>query len=311
MVNRFKSFIKTSALYKSLVMIGSKIILPGFGGISIYETALHFKHGLNKGSLPTRAAALSYNFFLALFPSVIFLFTLIPYIPIDNFQWRLLEAIRMFMPANAYEATEETINEIITQPNGGLLSLGFLMALYFSTNGFNSIINSFNNSYHDVEKRKPLMQRFISLLMVVISTSTIILGIGTLVAGEYLINHLGNEAGNTLKLFLLDMSKWLALFMLCWILISTMYYLSPARRSRGWRFFSPGSLMATLLSIATSLGFAYFVNNFGTYNKVYGSLGTLIVVMIWIYLNAVVLLVGFEINASIHTAKRKKVLGLN
>ncbi|MCC7302127.1 MAG: YihY/virulence factor BrkB family protein [Bacteroidia bacterium] len=292
---------------RAVLRLSKRTVPPGFGGISVYEAGVYFRQGLTKGALPTRAAALAYNFFLALFPSVIFLFTLIPYVPIEDFQPRLMETIRMVMPENAYAATEETIQEILTRQNGGLLSLGFLMALYFSTNGFNSMINAFNNTFHELEKRNVFMQRLVSLALVLIFVLILVLGVGTLVTGEWMLAHVVSE-GSTGGRFLVNISRWLVLFLLFWVMISSAYFMAPARRNRGWKFFSPGSLIATLLSIVTSLGFAYFVNHFGSYNKIYGSLGTLIVVMMWIYLNSLVLLLGFEINASIHSARRKKIL---
>lgn len=299
-------FFRTAPLV-FLLNLSKRFHPPGFGGISLYDTGLFFRQGLKKGTLPTRAAALAYNFFLALFPSIIFLFTLIPYVPMDDFQVKLMESIRLFMPENAYAATESTIQEILTRQHGGLLSFGFLMALYFSMNGFSAMINAFNNTFHDVKRRKPLMQRFIALCLVFIFVTILILGIGTIVSGEYILHRwLKDDSG--LK-FLVEVSRWLILFLLFWVMISSAYYLAPSRKNKGWKFFSPGSLIATLFTILASLGFAYFVNNFGNYNKIYGSLGTLIVIMIWIYINSLVLLMGFEINASIHAARRKKILG--
>ncbi len=310
MIGRLKKRFLDSAFAAWIRRRMQGIFLPGFGGISVYEVSHFFWSGIRKGTLPTRASALAYNFFLAIFPSIIFLFTLIPYLPIDNFQPQLLLAIKMVLPENAYAAAEETIHEILTRQNGGLLSFGFLLALYFSTNGFNSMINAFNNTYHDLEKRKPLMQRLIAFLMVGIVTSAIFIAVGCLVYGEHLIHSLLDKGEYGFTGMVITIGKWLVIFILCWFVMSALYFLAPARRNTGWRFLSPGSLFATLFSVITSLGFAFFVNNFGNYNKIYGSLGTLIVVMIWIYLNSLVLLLGFELNASIHTARRKKMLGL-
>lgn len=284
-----------------------KIVLPGFAGVPLYEAMSFFIHGVQNGALTTRAGALSFNFFLALFPSTIFIFTLIPYIPIKDFQNTLLETIAMLMPADAFEATKDTITEIITQENGGLLSFGFLLALYFSTNGFHSMIGAFNKTIHTIETRKPLMQRAISLVLVFLTTVLLVLGMGSILLSEFLLHKLFDKRNWDLTAYLIAGGRWVILFGFFLILISAIYYLAPAKRKVGLRFISPGALFATFLSLITSLGFAFYVNNFGNFNKVYGSLGTLMVIMMWIYFNSLVLLLGFELNASIHFAHKRRL----
>ena len=149
-----------------LIRISKHISLPGFEKIPIFDVARFFWQGITRGSLPMRASAVSFSFFLALFPTIIFLFTLISYIPIDNFQEQLMGLLRSFMPHNAYQATEETILDIVTNQRGGLLSIGFITALYFSTNGFDALITAFNNTYHDFETRSAFQQRIVSLVLV-------------------------------------------------------------------------------------------------------------------------------------------------
>src|SRR5665811_2194574 len=125
-----------------------KLVIPGFDGMPVYDVAAFFIRGLQKGALSMRAAAFSYNFFLALFPTIIFFFTIIPYIPIAGFQDNLLELLQNFIPKKAFDAVEETLFDIVKRPRGGLLSIGFVMALYFSTNGIHSLIVAFNQSRH-------------------------------------------------------------------------------------------------------------------------------------------------------------------
>ncbi|MFH1004031.1 MAG: YihY/virulence factor BrkB family protein [Bacteroidota bacterium] len=278
--------------------------LPGFKQMPMYDVAEFFVKGMQKGVLTERASSLTFSFFLAFFPSVIFLFSLIPYIPIENFQEQILGLLKEFMPHDAYSAVSETIEDIVRNQHGGALSFGFLAALYFYTNGFNALISSFNSSYHVVEIRSSLMQRLISLLLVIISTVLIIIAISLLIGSEVVLNYLIEK--EQLTFYLIQIGRWLIVFTLCFCMISFIYYLAPSRKIK-WGFVSAGSIFATVFSILTSLLFAYYVNHFGKYNKLYGSIGTLIVILLWIYFNSLILLLGFELNASIHRAKQGKI----
>lgn len=295
-----RRLVKSKYLFK-VIKTSKKIILPGFEGLSLYIVAKFFFQGIQNGALTMRASSLSFSFFLALFPSIIFVFTLIPYIPIAHFQDSLFKLLHDILPKAAFEATEETISDIIKNQRGGLLSIGFISALYFSTNGFNAMVDAFNETYHEMESRNIFMQRLVSLLMVIVNVSMIATAIGLIIYSEIGLQKLFHI--DKVLYYLVLYGKWIILFALCFFLISFNYYIGP-KRKKGWRFFSAGSTFATVLIIIASLGFAYYVNNFGNYNKLYGSIGTLIVIMMFIYINSIILLLGFDLNASIHIAKR-------
>jgi membrane protein len=284
----------------TIVKGSRRIIIPGFEGQSLYIVSKFFFSAMKNGSINMRASSLSFSFFLALFPSIIFLFTLIPYIPIDNFQDYLFHLLQSVMPKDAFSAAEETIIDIIKKPRSGLLSFGFISALYFSTNGFNAMINAFNETYHTIETRHPIYQRLISLLMVIVTVIMLTIAIVLIISSELALQKLIHQ--DKLLYYFLIIGKWSVLFGMTFCLISFNYYIGP-KRKKGWRFFSAGSMFATVLIGAATFAFAYYVNNFGNYNKLYGSIGTLIVIMIWIYINSLILLLGFDLNASIHTAK--------
>ncbi len=296
--------IKFKLVYK-LVKGSKKIILPGFEGLSFYVVSKFFFHGIRNGSLNMRASSLAFSFFLALFPTIIFVFTLIPYVPIAHFQDSLFNLIQAVLPKAAFEATEETITDIIKNPHGGLLSIGFISALYFSTNGFSAMVNSFNETYHEMEARNFLTQRLISLLMVIVTMLMITIGIALIIFSEIGLQKLIHT--DKVSYYLILFGKWIILFGLCFCLISFNYYIGP-KRKKGWLFFSAGSTFATVFIIIASLLFGYYVNNFGNYNKLYGSIGTLIVIMLWIYINSLILLLGFDLNASIHSAKKSTLI---
>ena len=300
MLKKIKNYLLNTKLVLAVFSFAKKIVLPGFEKMPLYDVMVFFIKGIRKGSIETRASSLAFFFFLAIFPSIIFLFTLIPYIPIKDFQDQLMDVIKNFMPHSVYEATEDTLSEIIKRQNGGLLSIGFISALYFSTNGFNAMINVFNQTSHSLETRTPFMTRMISILLVLILSTLLVVAIALLVFSEIVLNYF--HFLGSFEAYLIIAGRWVIIFALFFCIISFIYYLGPASKL-GWKFVTAGSTLATILSLLTSWGFAFYVNNFGQYNKIYGSIGTLIVMLMWIYFNSYILLLGFELNASIHNAK--------
>ena len=289
-----------------IISFSKRLVLPGFDGIPFYDVFLFFFKGMQKGSITQRASSLSFSFFLALFPAIIFFFTLIPYLPISNFQSTLFEILQAFLPSNAFETVKSTISDIITNKRSGLLSVGFIMTLYFATNGVNAIIEAFNQTYHTVESRSWIKQRLISIFLVIILSILLIISISLITIGSFLLNYLveyGILKGQ-ITIYLLFVSRWIILMAMLFFGVSFLYYYAPAKK-KTFRFISAGSTLATFLSLTTTFGFNYYVANFSKYNALYGSIGTLIIILMWIYFNAIILLIGFELNASISYAKRK------
>ncbi len=300
-------FLVRFGFFRSIVNLTRKIILPGFQGLPLFDVTRFFVHGLQNGGLTTRASSLAFRQFLALFPGIIFLFTLIPYIPVHGFQEQLLGLIHDMMPYNAYMAARETIEDIVKQQRGGLLSLGFVFSLYFSANSMNALITSFNQTAHTIETRKPIQQYIAALLLTISGVIILLTSIGLIIFTKYMIGKLvaAGWIKSRLTIYFINDIKWIIICILLFCMISLIYYYGPAKRNK-FRFISAGSSLATLLTLATSVGFTFFVNHFGKYNKLYGSIGTLIVIMLWIYFNALVMLIGFELNASIGGAKKIK-----
>lgn len=282
-----------------------KLTIPGFYGVPLQDVLFLFRKGLSKGFLGTRASSISFSFFLAFFPALIFIFTLIPYIPIHNFQVKLLALIQDVTPDDAYAVVRTTIEDIVQRQRGDLLSLGFILTLYFAANGTNSIIDAFNNTYHTIETRSLVRQYVIALLLVVIFSFLIILAIIILTLGTSFLNMLivqGVLKKNFTILFL-EMLKWVLTTAMFFFGISFLYYFAPAKKHK-FRFISAGTILATLLFTITSVSFNFYISHFSSYNKFYGSIGTLLIIMLWIYLNSYILLLGFELNASILNASR-------
>ncbi|MFA6128107.1 MAG: YihY/virulence factor BrkB family protein [Bacteroidales bacterium] len=285
-----------------------RTVLPGFEGLTLYDTTSFFYKGMNNGTLTTRASAIAYNFFLAVFPAIIVLFTMIPYIPIENFQSVLMTTLEDLMPANVYSSIQSSIQEIVMRKRNDLLSFGFILSLFFASGGIAALINAFNASFHNPDNRTWLNRQGISLVLILIFCMLISLAVVLIIFSGIVINFL--EARNILtNKFLIALflnGKWLIILISTFFSISFLYYFAPAKHSK-FRFFSPGSILSSFFIILTSVGFSAYINNFGTYNKFYGSIGTLIAFLIWLFVNSLVLLIGFELNINIHNARKKKV----
>jgi len=276
----------------------------GFEGLSIYDVTIFFWKGLMEGAITTRASSLAFNFFLAFFPAVIFIFTLIPYIPIEGFQKTLMELLGSVLPESTNKMAFKTIDDIVNNPRGGLLSIGFILALYFSTNGVSALIEAFNSSFHIRESRSFLYQRAISLLLTLILSVMLILTIIIIIFGKtYLSSLLADGTISAEYLYLFTFSRWIMMSTFLLFGMSLLFYLAPNHTVK-WKVFTPGTIFASLFIIITSVIFSYYINNFSQYNQIYGSIGTLIIILLWIYFNSIILLTGFEINASIIASKK-------
>jgi membrane protein len=284
-------------------------------GVSLYKIVKIFLKNLQDDEVMDRANGVAFNFILAIFPAIIFLFTLIPfvtnYFPEVNTE-SIMDFFSELIPASMYEIAATTILDIVSNQRGGLLTLGFVFAMYLSTNGMMALMRAFNACYKTIENRSGLKTRLIATALTFNMTIVLFLAIILLVVGQFVLDYLLSyniewfdlDAYTVYMLFIL---RFVVIFIVFMLSISTIYYFGPSIHYN-WRFFSIGSLVATLLILAVSYGFSYYVTNFGTYNKVYGSIGVMIAMMVYIQLITVVLLIGYEINASIHEAIRAEAL---
>jgi len=306
-LNTLLQKILATKLVQTPLNVSKRLVIPGFDGLPLYNVIAFFIEGIQKNSLTTRASSLAFRFFLAIFPSIIFLFSLVPFIPIDDFKIQLFELIKGSLPHDAYEMVSSTIEDLMYNRDGSLLSFGFLFAFYLASDGVNSMVIAFNENSHAQKKASFIETRLRSLLILFIIVFLMIIAIGLIVFSATIINFLTshNYITHNYILYLLEGAKFIILLMVFFTGISSIYYFGNTKKLK-FRFISAGSTLATLLSILLSSGFAFYINNFGTYNKVYGSIGTLMVIMLWLYFNSLVLLLGFELNASISHAKDEK-----
>ncbi len=283
-------------------------VLPGFDGAPLELVVKLIAEGLfGRGVLVTRASSIAFNMLMTLLPATIFLFTLIPFIPIPNFQTELVRLFENMFPVAAYSLLETTIVDVITNKSGTLLVLMFIATIIFSTNGIHALIHAFNVSAHGFVSRSWLQQRKIAVFLLLFILFMFYASSALIILSRSVVDRLVELGALELNLvyYVIMVFKWILIVAMLFFAISTLYYLVPARK-KDFRYISPGSIVATTLFIITSLAFSAYVNNFGQYNKLYGSIGTLIIILIWLYLNSVALLVGFELNVSIRAATCSK-----
>ena len=277
------------------------ITLPLFDGLSLYDVAIFFWKGIYEGAVTSRAASISFSFFLALFPGVIFVFTLIPFIPIEGFQHELFRLLRDVLPPNSFDAAYSTITDILTIKRGDLLGITVAAALFFATNGTLALIGNFGQTIHHLNVRGFWSQYLAAFWLTLALALLLIGGIAALALGEVWIPTLipGDNG-----IWLTALARWVVLLGLVLFAISLLFYYGPMR-SAPWRFISPGALLATVLVWLTSYLFGIYVTDFSRYNQFYGSIGTLMIIQLWIYVNAIGLIIGFELNASMARAKNR------
>ncbi len=300
MNQKAQEYLLNKVWYRKSSYFLKHVRIPFFGGLPAYKLGKFFFQGLIEGFLTTRAAAIAYNLFLAIFPSIIFIFSLIPYIPMEGFQEQLQSELLFAAPAMMDTFIEETLFDIIENKHSSLLSLGFLLAMYFATSGVNSMLTAFSMSYHSEgeKKRSFLSQQMAAIVLTLVLTTFLFISIILTIFGANIIHYvfglLLNLNAN--EIFWINVARWLIIIAFIYFSVAYIYFYGPKQKIK---FFSPGATLATLLMILVSLGFATYIENFGSYNKLYGSIGTIMGIMLMIYLNSFALLIGYELNAAI------------
>ena len=305
-VTNQNSFVKLP-LIKQLVNFLDKIKLPWLHGLSFFELLKLYSTGIAEGAISYRAAAIAWSFFMALFPFMLFILNLIPYIPIAGFQTDFLSFVQQSVPPTTYDAIYKIINDILHNSNSGLISTGFLMAILLMTNGINAILGGFESSLliHISLKRKFFRQYIVSLILSILLSFVLIITVAVIVIFEVVIQKTKIQDVLSDSIPLIEMGRYV--FVILMILITTsLLFKFGIKHDKKRPFISIGSVFTTVLIILSSYFFGIWVIKFSKYNELYGSIGTLLVVMFYIWINCIILLLGFDLNASIQHIKREK-----
>ncbi|WP_075343590.1 YihY/virulence factor BrkB family protein [Tenacibaculum agarivorans] len=288
-----------------LVRFGKKIKIPGLEGLSLYDVLEMYTIGIVKGALTTRAGGIAFSFFMAIFPFLLFILTLIPYLPIDGFQEGLFDLFREGLPPKTFDAVNGVIKDIINNQYGGLLSFGFLASIFLMTNGVNAIFGGFEYSYHVREFRNVFKAYIISLAVSLLMSFFLIITVTLVILYQVAltkIDQIGWFDTSDLNLFYFGRGF---LFLVMIYTVVSLLFRYGTKQGSDIKFFSPGAILTTVVSLFTFYLFGIYVVKFAQYNQLYGSIGTLLILMLFVWLNAIVLLLGFELNASIYQLKRR------
>lgn len=303
----------------NLMQRAKTFTLPGFDGIPLLDVYRFFIAEIRTNSLPTRSKAVAFSFFLAIFPALTFVFSLIPYIPyFNNLDGRVLDFLRNVLPNKETYAfiksfIQPLLADIATHKRGGLLTGSVFMVVYLTSNGVIAMMSSFDKSYDHYKKRNAIQSRLVALQITCLLMVLFIFSLALIIMGQDILAFIFDalHIKSRFNYFLFNMLRYVLILLMFFFGISLIYYYGPATKKK-YKFISTGATVATVLSILVSIGFSYWVSNFNKLNVVFGSIGTIMLLMIWLNLNSFVLLVGYEINASIfyNTTLRTKELDI-
>lgn len=307
--------VRNVSFVQKLVEYSKHHSLPGFNGVPVYDVGKYFMSDMKQETVTMMARGTAFTFFLALFPALMFLLSVIAYLPIDNLQDTLVGILKDILPSATSSLLNGIIDDIVVRRRVDVLSLVFFLALFISSNGMMGIMSSFDRSQSFSEvfrQRGGFSKRFTALKLTIVLLVLMVFSLSLIVAGNQLIVLLLERFHllSMFNVFLFTTLKYIIIILLFLNSISLIYYYGPAMNKK-WRFLTPGSLLATIISIAISIIFSLFVNKFVQTNTLYGSIWAVVALQIWIYLNTMALLIGFELNVSIEYNKRKRLYSNN
>lgn len=271
--------------------------------MTLYEIIDFVLDTFKKAQFGIRSAAISFKFFMALFPTLVFFLSLIPFIPIENFQENILIHLSQSLPQEIYLIVDDIIKDLLHHKHHVVLSLGFLLSTYYASNGINTLLVAFNSSHQLEMKRHPIKQRILSVAIFGIISTLLIISLSAIIFGEYLAYDNNYQNLDFIIRFAYQSIKWLISIFSILFAISILYNFGNTQRNK-WKIFSAGASLATITIIFASYGLTYFFSNFGKYNELYGSIGSLLMILIWINVVSYILLIGFELSTKIDSNRK-------
>ncbi len=283
-----------------------KITLPGFQGVPIFDVLYFFIQNLLKDSIANRAKAMAFSFFLALFPLLLFLFSLLPYFPIQGILDEMYLTLNEMLPPDVYVKVVNIMDEILTHKHNVLLSVGFLGTIVVSVNGVDSIMQAFNQSLNIIETRPLVKRKLLCLYLVFLLFVLVVVVLSIMMGYKHVMAYLLSQdlIAKNFWYYVLNIGRWVLMVVFALGVISAIYYVAPVKKQR-LNFFSAGATLSTILFFLVTSGFRLYIENFSKYNALYGSIGTLIIIMLWIQLSCMILLIGYELNICIVSTRDK------
>ncbi len=291
------------------VMAPLKRLHPwGFEGMSAWDVFRFFVVGVAEGALGIRAAAIAFQVFVAIFPVILVLLSLLPLVPIADFQVSLFDALRSYFPGDTFGLVETTVEDLLA--NGvhpEIASLGFVLMLFYASSSINGILSGLNEAHHLERKGNWLLLRAISMLLMVVFSVFLIVAVLLIVFSGSALDWLTSQGLVALEdLPLIQSVRWLVTMVLLYTTITALYNAADFSKDR-WRFFTPGAVVTMGLIVLTSVAFAWFATSLSSYNRLYGSLGTLLLLLVWLNVNCFLLILGFDLNTALNKARRDSI----
>ena len=307
MTKKIEDNLERIPILRFFVRLLKRIKLPWLQGLSFYDLLELYVLGIAESALSYHASAIAFSFFMALFPFALFILNLIPYIPIEGFQTDFLQFVKEGVPPNTYDAIATIIDDILNNSHSGLLSSGFILSIFLMANGLNGILGGFESSKHVLIKRGFLSQYLVALGISLVLSFLLLVTVATIVIFEVFIQKtiIHDVFNDTVSIIILGRYA----FVILMILITTsVLFKFGTKHFKGIPFISIASVFTTVLIVIDSYGFGIWVIRFSKYNELYGSIGTLLIMMFYIWINCMILLLGFELNAVIHKLKKKQIV---
>ena len=298
-----KDKIKVFPILKNFISFLKAFRIPGYSGFSFYDLLELYLSGIVKGTLSSRAGSIAFSFFMALFPFLLFILNLIAFIPIENFDAVLFNFIELLLPQESQSFFTQIFDDIRLKQRAGLLSSVFLLSIILTANGVSSIFSSFEGSYHVELSRSFFKQYLFSMMVGILLAILLLVGVAALIFFEiYILNNLEDLIPSEINW--IRFGQIFFYIILTYISVAILYYFGTIEGKKT-HFFSPGALMTCLLILLTTYFFGIYIENFSKYNQLYGSIGALLIFLFYIWLNSSVLLLGFELNATLNRLKNQ------
>ncbi len=308
--NELKEWLLGPKRVRQLETWSKNFKLPGFSNVPVYNIATFIYAELKKDDIITRANSVAFSFFLSIFPFIIFVLPLITITPwvekyIDEFE----NNIEGVLPQYAIDYIIEIIDGIKPEGIFGIQGIGFLFAAFFASSGMLTLMYGFDKSYEiSFKSRSYLKKRLVAFNLTILLSLILILSVIFIVIGSQYLKSLSETIGiGVIQSLIFLLFKWCVVFLLFYIVITIIYRYGPSIY-RPLKLINPGATVASVFSLIASIGFFYFLNNFGKYNEIYGSIATLIIILLWLQINSFIILAGFELNASIIVNRDAQIL---
>ena len=306
-MTRLEYYIIQSQFVQSIIKWLRNIFLPGFEGVSLYDSLNFFRKEIFSNRFYTRASAVSFSFLMAMPPLLLFFFSLVPYLPLPEGKIiaTITEMLNVLSPNDKMKlSVGKLIRDFITHKKTVLLSFSVLLTLFYSSNGMMGLLNTFQKKLPGFKQKKGIQLRLYSILLTLLLIALILLALFLMILQSWVVESLHIDFLQ--NSFFLKFVTYTLVVLLCFFIVSMIYRYGITTEKR-FKLISPGSIIATFLIILTTTIFFYAVNNLVNYDKIYGSIGTLIIFMAWVNFIAQILLIGFELNSSIVVNRKPKL----